>query len=984
MPFEIDLGSPRIGYALQNAREGEEVPICFRDFRSTEDGQQFIQMLESFAYDILTRLPTPVNPSQIDHMLVIYHGSGKAEVYLNELDLKARTRVTGPVEAGGAVSKNDVAEIESLDLGVEIPVNAGFMFVFSVGWRKGLIFDYGPVVPQNPQPREYDVPAALGQAFCNVLFQERFGLTGNEWRSLFAAQWFLFAGLSNETIESLIAHIRAAWDPDERLDEILSEVRGRVPQMLESWRNHTSLQPEFQILSRATVKFLNGNYVGCAKLLFPSIRDMFHKYISCHKDSLSLDNDSSPKSEMATGIENDKSLLFPLRFSDYVRDVYFADFDPTSQNFGDSKDGIELDLNNDSKFYKKSALLGLLIVQQLNYLFGTDNSQDMQVIQEANVSPAEANSIDPIHALALSVKSTPGAYALLLGSGISREAGILSGWDITLDLVRQLALLHEEDCELKPVDWYKSMFGKDPDYSSLLAELAPMPAERQRLLLPYFESTAEERKEGKKKPTLAHRAIAQLAASGYVRVIITTNFDQLLETAMREIGFEPTVLSTEDQVKNALPLIHIKCCVLKIHGDYLDARILNTPDELKEYSQPINERLREVFENFGLIVCGWSAEYDGALREALNNPNPSSFSTFWTRHTNLNTKAQSIVDRREAQVIPIDSAGKFFSEIHRKVEALERSSPQRPLSTRTAVDVFKRYLSDSSHPIQLTELIDRELRLLLLETNSQTFKLEGSLERNTDSVTRRIRAYEAACGSLMALAVVGGRWAQEMNFSLWQRVLKRLCMMPFVGGVDSLWLNMRLYPGTLLLYALGLGAVESDRLYFLGRLFSTRVQQQLSEEQYAVELFAPANLFHSDSDMKLLEGMEERHVPLNDWLFSYLQKFTKEFILDEYHYTYTFVKFEILLALHASHHGKNSWKWEIPVGVFRYKLDAASQVIKELEGSISSLNDTSPFVESGVFGESADSCAKAIADFKEWLVEYFSPLDKRYWEHLFR
>ncbi len=33
--------------------------------------------------------------------------------------------------------------------------------------------------------------------------------------------------------------------------------------------------------------------------------------------------------------------------------------------------------------------------------------------------------------LALSIHSGPGTYALLLGSGVSRAAGIPTGWDIT-------------------------------------------------------------------------------------------------------------------------------------------------------------------------------------------------------------------------------------------------------------------------------------------------------------------------------------------------------------------------------------------------------------------------------------------------------------------------------------------------------------------------------------------------------------------------
>lgn len=36
--------------------------------------------------------------------------------------------------------------------------------------------------------------------------------------------------------------------------------------------------------------------------------------------------------------------------------------------------------------------------------------------------------------------TSPGTYALLLGSGVSRAAGIPTGWEVTLDLVRKAAV----------------------------------------------------------------------------------------------------------------------------------------------------------------------------------------------------------------------------------------------------------------------------------------------------------------------------------------------------------------------------------------------------------------------------------------------------------------------------------------------------------------------------------------------------------------
>ena len=179
MPVEIDLGTAPAGYAVSSARASETVSVQFREFTSTEDGQHFIQRLEGLPNDILQKLPTPIPASKVDHMLALCHRDGTATVYVNELEFRASVRWRGSrsVDAGEAVTKDDFVDVERLELGVQVPQDAGALFVFSVGWRKGLFYDFGPVGGPSPRPREEDISVALGRCFCHVLFQERFRIS---------------------------------------------------------------------------------------------------------------------------------------------------------------------------------------------------------------------------------------------------------------------------------------------------------------------------------------------------------------------------------------------------------------------------------------------------------------------------------------------------------------------------------------------------------------------------------------------------------------------------------------------------------------------------------------------------------------------------------------------------------------------------------------------------------------------------------------
>jgi len=86
--------------------------------------------------------------------------------------------------------------------------------------------------------------------------------------------------------------------------------------------------------------------------------------------------------------------------------------------------------------------------------------------------------LDAITSLAFAMHSSKGVYALFLGSGLATAAGIPTGWDITLDLVRRAAAVAGVDPGADAHTWYRTKYGRDPDYSELLDTLAKTPADR--------------------------------------------------------------------------------------------------------------------------------------------------------------------------------------------------------------------------------------------------------------------------------------------------------------------------------------------------------------------------------------------------------------------------------------------------------------------------------------------------------------------------
>jgi len=316
--------------------------------------------------------------------------------------------------------------------------------------------------------------------------------------------------------------------------------------------------------------------------------------------------------------------------------------------------------------------------------------------------------IDPIVSLAFSIYSNKGVYALLIGSGVSRGAEIPTGWEIVEDLVRKYSAVIREDCTEDWETWYKEKTSNEPDYSELIQAIGKKQSERQALLRGYFEPNEEEREQGIKVPTLAHRAIAEIVLKGYIKIIITTNFDKLIEKALEEKGINPVVLTNEDAVKGAPPLPHNEVVLLKVNGDYTDIRIRNTPEELQKYPREIEKLLERIFDEYGLIVCGWSAEWDVALRKAIEKCKSRRFTTFWTTRYGPEETAKKIIRLRKAEVISIADANSFFEELAAKVDALDVFEKPHPLSSKIAVVTLKKNLEDERSVIRVHDLVMEE------------------------------------------------------------------------------------------------------------------------------------------------------------------------------------------------------------------------------------------------------------------------------------
>ena len=582
--------------------------------------------------------------------------------------------------------------------------------------------------------------------------------------------------------------------------------------------------------------------------------------------------------------------------------------------------------------------------------------------------------IDPVHALAFSIQGNPGINALLLGSGVSRASGIPTGWEITLDLVRKLAGLRGAAPDPDPETWYIETYGREPDYSDLLDQLTRTPAERQQLLREYFEPTEQEREEGRKQPTEAHRAIAALASQGYIKVILTTNFDRLMENALKDSGIEPAIISSPDQVGGALPLVHMTCCVIKLHGDYLDTRIRNTSAELSSYPPEFNKLLDQVFDEFGLVVCGWSADWDKALRDRLYQCQSRRFTTYWAAKGVPSDEAQRLIDHRKADIVSTESADAFFQALQGYVEAVAEFSRPHPLSTEATVAAMKRYMSEHRYRIHFSDLVEGTVGKVVERTSGEDFGA-NSPSLNGEAFAARVRSYDAICTTLLEMAPVAGYWAEREHYAVWERALLRLATTDEIAGY-TVWLSFKRYPALLLLLGLSIGALEAGRLDFIGHLFTIPIYEENRGNSPAVVSLA-IHCLPGDADnyAKSLPGMDRTQFPMSEWIRGVIQQHTRDIIPSESQFTLSYTKLEILLALGFAHHGATTLGDWVPPGRYFRLRDHRTRILQEIQESLATMRNDSPFVKCRIFGDTVDACSERI----DKLVAFLDSIPRFRW-----
>ena len=293
-------------------------------------------------------------------------------------------------------------------------------------------------------------------------------------------------------------------------------------------------------------------------------------------------------------------------------------------------------------------------------------------------------------------------FCFLIGAGASMSSGIPSGADLARKWIREI----EEDCGKDNFAKWKNKVGISEDN---VGEFYPQIYEKRFGHIPESGYDCIRHYMEGKEPSLGYLILANIMVREKHNVVITTNFDNLLEDAIRTYTKEKPFIAGHEALAGYVPKRSDRPIILKVHRD-----LFFHPFSDREHTGTIQKAWEDILDRFlsdyFLIVLGYGGN-DGSLMDyfaSLNNRkqiywcvyNPgeepsnqdSENDLSWRKHLwgKLSSKAQNILSPNDF-LIAINGFDIFMYDCYAAlgykfldgIEEIKRPNPMHELLEAT-------------------------------------------------------------------------------------------------------------------------------------------------------------------------------------------------------------------------------------------------------------------------------------------------------------
>jgi len=138
--------------------------------------------------------------SNIINCLIILEDKNEAEIFINiptimQIIAKKRLRFGSPI------TKEDIADIRKIEFpGIDIKSYYGVLYIFSIGWRRGLYFDLTPLEELNARTNFKRLETLFASFYSYITFPEVLKLDEQIKNKMMDNGWFPFIRILGKEI----------------------------------------------------------------------------------------------------------------------------------------------------------------------------------------------------------------------------------------------------------------------------------------------------------------------------------------------------------------------------------------------------------------------------------------------------------------------------------------------------------------------------------------------------------------------------------------------------------------------------------------------------------------------------------------------------------------------------------------------------------------------------------------------------------------
>src|SRR5262245_27047949 len=215
---------------------------------------------------------------------------------------------------------------------------------------------------------------------------------------------------------------------------------------------------------------------------------------------------------------------------------------------------------------------------------------------------------------------------------------------------------------------------------------------------------------------------------------------------------------------------------------------------------------------------------------------------------------------------------------------------------------FKDYLSEPRFRIRLDDQMNAAVRAVLTEVSGEKFPLSTPNPTGEDFAARLV-AYEEAVGPLYAKAALLGKWATPEQLPTLTNMLARMSDgYADAQGGQSLWMDLRPYPLSLLLYSVGIASLAAENYRAFAAAHSKRIDARTRRSggrgvNIVVLVVDAMREVASTSIWGHVEEYKKMRAPESEHLFKVLRPVLDDLLFLGASYEHLFDRYEILRAL---------------------------------------------------------------------------------------